>query len=138
LEFDNDRLFHQVGRGYTKWETNKVVIDFLEDRIITRFDMPAKITTDNDKTFSSSEFSSFYFKYDIILSHSSNYYPQGNGLVESSNKNLMTIIKNTVGHNKKAWDSEIKFSLWADMITKKSATWNIPFELVYGLCYPLS
>ena len=108
-------------------------MDFLEDKIITRFGVPSKITNDNAKAFSSTEMSSFYFKYGIIISHSSNYYPQGNGLAESSNKNLMTIIKKTVGDNKKSWDSKIKFALWANKITKKSATGKSPFELVYGL-----
>jgi ribonuclease HI/transposase InsO family protein len=117
----------------TKSATDKVVMDFLEDRIITRFGVPAKITTDNAKAFSSTELSSFCFKYGIILSHSSNYYPQGNGLAESSNKNLMTILKKTVGDNKRSWDNKIKFALWADRITKKSSTGKSPFELVYGL-----
>ena len=108
-------------------------MDFIENNIITRFGVPAKITTDNAKAFSSSEFSSFCFKYDIVLSHSSNYYPRGNGLAESSNKNLITIIKKIVGDNKRSWDSKIKYALWADRTTKKKATGKSPFELVYGL-----
>ena len=59
----------------TKVATEKVVMDFLEDKIITRFGVPAKITTDNVKSFSSVAMYSFCFKYGIILSHSSNYYP---------------------------------------------------------------
>ena len=117
----------------TKKATDAIVMDFLEDKIITRFGVPARIITDNGPCFVSSEMSSFYFKYGIILSHSSNYYPQGNGLAESSNKNLMTIIKKIVGDNKKAWHSKIKLALWADRITKKISTGRIPFELVYGL-----
>jgi transposase InsO family protein len=93
----------------TKSATDKVVMDFLEDRIITRFGVPAKITTDNAKAFSSTELSSFCFKYGIILSHSSNYYPQGNGLAESSNKNLMTILKKTVGDNRGIIKSSLHF-----------------------------
>ena len=108
-------------------------MDFLEDGIITRFGVPSRITTDNAKTFSSTKFSSFCFKYGITLLHSSNYYPQGNGQVESSNKNLMTIVKKIVGDNKRSWDSRIKFALWSDRITKKSSTEKSPFELVYGL-----
>ena len=126
---------------FTKWveaipaknATEKVIMDFIENNIITRFGVPAKITTDNAKAFSSLEFSSFCFKYGIVLSHSSNYYPQGNGLAESSNKNLITIIKKIVGDNKRSWDSKIKYALWADRITKKKATGKSPFELVYGL-----
>ena len=56
----------------TKAATEKVVMDFLEDKIITRFGVPAKITTDNAKAFSSTKMSSFCFDYGIILSHSSN------------------------------------------------------------------
>ena len=112
----------------TKKVTDKVIIDFLEDKIITRFGIPAKTTTDNVEAFRSLEFTSFCFKYGIILSHSSNYYPQGNGPVESSNKNLMTIIKKIVGDNKKSWDSKIKFALWVDQITNKSSTGKILFS----------
>ena len=64
----------------TKRDTHKVVMDFIENNIITRFGAPTKITTDNAKDFHSIEFTSFCFKYDIVLSHSSNYYPHGNGL----------------------------------------------------------
>ena len=70
----------------TKAATEKVVMDFLEDKIITRFGVPTKITTDNAKAISSAKMSSFCFDYGIILSHLSNYYPQGNGQAESNNK----------------------------------------------------
>jgi hypothetical protein len=68
-----------------------------------------------------------------VLSHSSNYYPQGNGLAESSNKNLLNIIKKVMEENKKSWDSEIKYAVWANRITTKTSTGKNPFELVYGL-----
>ena len=42
----------------------------------------------------------------------------------------MTIVKRIIGDNKKSWDSKIKFSLWVDRITKKSAMRKSPFELV--------
>jgi transposase InsO family protein len=118
--------------------TEKVVIDFLEDKIITRFGVPSKIITDNAKVFCSTEMSSFCFKYGIIFSHASDYYPQGNGQAKSSNKNLMTIVKKIVGENKRSWDSKIKYALWANRITKKLATGKIPFDLVYGLDVRLS
>jgi hypothetical protein len=62
----------------TKSTTKKVVMDFLEDIIITRFGVPSKIVTDNAKVVCSVQMSSFCFKYGIILSHASDYYPQGN------------------------------------------------------------
>eukprot|EP00253_Pinus_taeda_P017216 PITA_17216 len=111
----------------TKHTTDKVMIDFLEDKIITRFGVLAKITTDNAKAFSFAEFSSFCFKYGIVLSHLSNYYPQGNGLAESSNKNFITIIKKIVGDNKRAWDSKIKYAL-IDQFVELDETKRRAFE----------
>jgi transposase InsO family protein len=117
----------------TKKATEEVVMNFLEERIITRFGIPSKITTDNAKAFSSHALVEFFFKYGIVLSHSSNYYPQGNELVESSNKNFMNILKKVMGENKKSWDRKIKYAVWADRITTKTSTGRTPFELVYGL-----
>jgi len=117
----------------TKNATDKVVMDFIEDKILTRFGVPSRIISDNGPAFSSADFTTFCFKYGILLSHSSNYYPQGNGLAESSNKNLISILKKIIGENKRSWDSKIKFALWADRITIKQSTGKSPFELVYGL-----
>ena len=69
----------------------------------------------------------------MVLSHSSHYYPQGNVLAESINKNLLCIIKMIIGDNKRRWDNTLKYALWADHITKKCATGKSPFELVYVL-----
>ena len=40
-------------------------------------------------------------KKGIKLHYSANYYPQGNGLAESTNKNLISILKKTVRKSKK-------------------------------------
>ena len=45
----------------------------------------------------------------------------------------MTIIKKTIGDNKKPLDCKIKFALWYDRITKKSAIGKSLFKLVYVL-----
>ena len=68
----------------------------------------------------------------IKLVHSTSYYPQGNGLAESSNKSLIRIIKKLLEDNKKNWDSKLKYALWADRVTIKKSTGNSPFKLVYG------
>jgi transposase InsO family protein len=105
----------------------------LKENIIIQFGIPSKITTDNASVFRSTELMTFCSQYNITLAHSANYYPHGNGLVESNNKNLIDIIRKVVGENKRSWDDCLKFALWADHITKKHATSKSPFELVYGL-----
>ena len=74
----------------------------------------------------------FYKDYNIILSHSIVYYPQGNGLVESSNKILVRIIKKLLQDNKKAWHNKLKYASWEDMISTKKSIATSPFQLVHG------
>jgi hypothetical protein len=50
----------------TKKATKEVVMKFLEEKIITRFGVPATITTDNAKAFSPVALNEFCFKYVLI------------------------------------------------------------------------
>jgi hypothetical protein len=68
-----------------------------------------------------------------VLCHYFNYYPQGNGMDESNNKNLMNIIVKNVGENKKNWDNKIIYASWVDRITTKTSIGKIPFKLVYEM-----
>jgi hypothetical protein len=124
---------------FTKWieavptrsASHKVIISFLED-IIARFGCPSRIVTDNAASFKSEPLIKFCEQFQISLIHSTPYYPQGNGLAESSNKSLIKIIKRLLEDNKRAWDSKLKFSLWADRVTTKKSLGTSPFQLVYG------
>ena len=71
--------------------------------------------------------------YNIILSHSIAYYPQGNGLVESSNKSLIRTIKKLLQDNKKSWNTKLVFALWANRVSTKKSIGTSPFQLVYGV-----
>ena len=83
----------------TKNTTSKVVCEFLKENILVRFGVPVKLVMDNVAYFSSTKITSFCFEYGIIISHSSDYFPQGNSQAESSNKNLVNIIKKLVSDN---------------------------------------
>jgi hypothetical protein len=125
---------------FTKWveaiptrnATDAVVISFLEENILSRFGCPRKIVTDNAQAFKSMAMISFFQKYNIVLGHSMTYYPQGNGLAESSNKILITIIKKVLTENKKAWHVHLKYALWANRIGTKWSIRMSPFQMVYG------
>ncbi|XP_059067908.1 uncharacterized protein LOC131858629 [Cryptomeria japonica] len=74
----------------------------------------------------------------ISLSHSSDYFPQGNGLAESSNNNLITIMKKLVDESAQNWHKKIYEALWANRTTPKRSIGMAPFELVYGVGAKLS
>jgi hypothetical protein len=125
---------------FTKWveaiptrkATDSVVIEFLEENILARFGCPRKIVTDNAQAFKSMAMISFCQKYNIVLGHSTAYYPQGNGLAESSNKSLINIIKKVLKENKKSWHLHLKYALWANRIGTKKSIGTSPFQMVYG------
>lgn len=68
-------------------------MQFLETNILSRFGYSEKIIADNAVAFNPKRMISFCHKYHVTFGHSIAYYPQGNGLAESSNKSLINIIK---------------------------------------------
>jgi len=75
------------------------LIKFLKDNILSRFGVPNKFITNNGSIVIGSKFIEFCGQYGIIMGQYSNYYPQGNGLVESTNKTLVQRLKKTVDRN---------------------------------------
>jgi transposase InsO family protein len=103
----------------TKQATDVVIIQFLETKKLSRFGCLVKIIIDNAVAFKSKRMEKFFQYYNIILGHSTAYYPQGNGFEKSSNTSLTRIIKRLLQDNKRAWHKNIIYALWADRITTK-------------------
>jgi hypothetical protein len=68
----------------------------------------------------------------IKIKYSANYYPQGNGIAESTNKNLIKILKRTGIEHQRNWHLSLPNALWDDRVTPKASLGNSPFFLVYG------
>jgi hypothetical protein len=56
---------------------------------------------DNASYFSYTLSTEFALDKGIIIRYYANYYPQGNGVVESTNKNIVRILKKIVVDNQK-------------------------------------
>ena len=107
------------------------VMDFLQDHIMTRFRVPISLVFDN-ATYFSIRLTAFANERGIKLHYSANYYPQGNGLAESTNKNLIWILKKTVIENQRSWHLALPNALWADRVTPNTFLGVSPYTLVYG------
>ena len=91
------KYIHTTTDYYCKWIeamplkviNNTEVIQFLQQNIVARFGVPYCLVFNNAKYFSSLKIVEFDLKYNINIKYSTNYYPQGNGLAESTNKNLL-------------------------------------------------
>lgn len=117
----------------TKNANHTVIMNFLQDNIFSRFGCPKRIVTDNAAAFKDRHLARMCEDTGVELVHSTAYYPQGNGLAESSNKSPIMIIKKLLADNKKSWDSKLKFALWADRVTTKKSISTSSFQLVYGV-----
>ena len=69
----------------------------------------------------------------IKLNHSTPYYHEGNGLVESTSKSIMNSIKKMLFQNKRTWDIKLKYALWEYRVFEKRFIRTSPFQLVYGI-----
>jgi transposase InsO family protein len=83
------------------------LIMFLKDNILSIFCVLEKFITDNGSIFIGSKFTEFCGENGIIMGKSFNCYPQGNGMVESTNKMLIQVLKNISYENKINWHKRI-------------------------------
>jgi transposase InsO family protein len=89
---------------FTKWTElvplkhshDEQVIFFLKTNIFSRFGLPLEIITDNGPAFIFAKMTQVLAKLGVKHFTSSSYYPQGNGQAESTNKNLVRIVKSLI------------------------------------------
>ena len=72
---------------------------FLEHFILNKFGVPDSLIFNNASYFSLMKLIIFSFEKGIKIKYYANYYLQGNEVVESSNNNLMRILKKNVIEN---------------------------------------
>ena len=71
--------------------------------------------------------------YEVVHKKSTPYYPKANGLAESMNKTLQTILKNIVNEHRTDWDDKLHSVLWAYRTAFKTSIGPMPFCMVFGL-----
>ncbi|XP_056167311.1 uncharacterized protein LOC130138162 [Syzygium oleosum] len=125
---------------FTKWVeaasykniTQKVVKEFIEERIIHRYGIPETITADQGTVFTGQEVLGFTRSRGIKMLHSTPYYAQANGQAEASNKVIINLIKRHLEENPREWDSLLSTVLWAYRTSRRSSTGVSPYMLTYG------
>jgi transposase InsO family protein len=107
---------------FTKWtefvplkhSQDEKVISFLENNIFSRFDFPLEVITDNGPAFISSKITQCLSKLGVKHFTSLTYYPQGNEHSESTNNNLVRIMKRLIEDNPPQWYTLLTYALWED------------------------
>lgn len=113
---------------FTKWVEAKALvriisrtlINFVWQRIICRFGVPAYITLDNGKQFDSTDFRNFCSELNIKLSFASVNHPQTNGVVQKANGLIFTAISKSLFDSPKGkWAQQLVTSVWGHNISVK-------------------
>jgi hypothetical protein len=77
-------------------------------------------------------FSEFSLDKGIVMQYTTNYYPQGNEVLESTSKNLILILKNTVTIFFRNFHNSFPNALCTDRVTLKEELGTLPYYLIYG------
>ena len=125
----------------TKWveakplreNTAAVTAKFLYEHIWCRFGCPIELISDQGSHFLNSVVRELTLHYAVVHKKSTPYYPQANGLAESTNKTLQNILRKIVNENRTDWDTKLHSALWAYRTSYKTSIQSTPFRLAFGL-----
>lgn len=111
-------------------ESDTVARTFVEN-FICKFGTPREIVTDQGSNFMSEVFKNICKILKIHKINTSAYHPQAN-LVERSNRELKTYLRQYVVGNPHVWDQYLPYFMFEYNTTVNSSTKYSPFELMYG------
>ena len=80
---------------------SKVVLRFIRSNIISRFETPTAVISDEDSYFCNKLFASLLAKYGVKHRVTLAYHPQSNRQAEVSNKEIKKILEKTVNVTRK-------------------------------------
>ena len=80
------------------WDTE--VKRFVWRNLVTRFDIPKILISDNELQFDSKAFRRYYSELGITNKYSTPSYPQGNGQAKATNKSIMNGQKKILDNSK--------------------------------------
>ena len=130
-----------VGTNYfTKWvETEPLAnirdVDakkFVWKNIVTQFEVPRTLISDNGLQFDSKSFRRYYFDLKITNRYFTPAYPQGNGQAEAVNKVIVNGLKKMLDDAKERWVEELSHVLWMYRTTPRRLIGETPFSMTYG------
>ena len=105
---------------------------FIWRNIVTRFEVPRTLISDNGLQFDSKAFRRYYCELGITNRYSTLAYPQGNGQAEAINKVIVSGLKKRLDDAKGRWVEKLPHVLWTYQTTPRRSTEETSFAMTYG------
>ena len=101
--------------------------------IVTRFEVPESLMSDNGLQFDSRAFHKFCGSLGITNQYSTPAYPISNGQAEATNKAIVNRLKRRLEGTKGRWAEELPNVLWAYRTIPRRSMGETLFSLSYGV-----
>lgn len=109
--------------------------EHIAEELVTVFSqvgVPREILTDQGSNFTSHLLKELYLLLHIHPIHTLPYHPQTDGLVETFNQTLKSMLQKAAVEEGKDWDKLLPYLLFAYCEVPQESTGFSPFELLYG------
>ena len=108
------------------------VAKYFFEQIITRFNIPKVLVTDNGTNFTSKLFSETCKMLGVKKVHISPYHPQANGSLERSHRPLVEYLRCFVKQDGPNWDQWLAAAMHVHNNTIHTSTQQTTFKTLYG------
>ena len=140
-ETSNGNKYILVAEDYfTRWleawpipnQETKTVAEKLLNEMFFRFSLPDQILSDQGRQFESALITELCNVLQIQKSRTTPYHPQADGLVERSNRTLLSMLSIVVDEHPQTWESHLRAVCMAYNTSIQPTTGYSPYFLMFG------